>query len=144
MGSDQSRTVVSSALRTQLLSLSTVVSKPKGSLVFRRGEPCSGVFLICKGKIRLTLDDTDAIFPPRILHEGSVVGLPSALGGSAYSLTAEVIENAELACIPVQALSDCLQKNAQLCFEIMTMLGHEVSTTRAAIKQSTTPRPRGR
>jgi len=141
MGSDPGRMVASPALRKKLLSIGALIAKGEGTVLFRRGDPCVGVFLICKGRVRLALDDTDALFPPRVLHEGCVLGLPSAVGGSSYSLTAEVVEKAELACVSQQALTDCLRLNAQLCFEVMSLLGHEVAEARTVIKQSAGVRP---
>jgi CRP/FNR family transcriptional regulator, dissimilatory nitrate respiration regulator len=128
--------VVSPALSEQLLLLSTAVLKPKGTTLFQRGDACAGLFLIRKGKVRLSLDDTSAVFRPRIVGEGSVVGLPAAVAGSDYSLTAEVIEDAELACVPQEALAECLRQDSALCFEVMDILSHEISQTRLAIKNS--------
>jgi len=126
--------IVSSALSQQLSLISTALSKRKGEMLFRRGDACAGVFLIRQGKVRLSLDDTTAFFRPRILGEGSVVGLPAAVANAPYSLTAEVVEDAELACVPQKVLADCLRQNAALCFEVMDILSHEISTTRSVIK----------
>jgi CRP-like cAMP-binding protein len=136
MGSGLQGLVVSAALREQLLSLSTAVSRPKGAVLFHRGDACAGVFLICSGKVCISLDAADDAFPPRILGAGCVVGLPSAVGGSHYSLTAEVIEAAELACVSQKALTECLRQNPVLCFEVMNILSHEISETRSVLKYS--------
>lgn len=136
MGSSSDGLVVSAALREQLLALSTTVSKPKGAMLFRRGDACAGMFLICKGKVRLSLDDTNTVFRPRIMGEGCVVGLPAAVAGTTYSLSAEVIESADLACVPQTTLGDFLRQNSSLCFEVMSILSHEISETRSAIKNS--------
>jgi len=135
MGSGSEDPAISSALREQLLQLSTPASKSKGTILFRRGEVCVGVFLICKGKVRLALDAPSWAFPPRILGPGCVAGLPAALADSPYSLSAEVVEDAELACISQRALCECLRQNAKLCFEVMDILSHEISSTRSAMKQ---------
>jgi CRP-like cAMP-binding protein len=136
MGSGSDGLVVSAALRDQLLALSTAVSKPKGTVLFRRGDACAGMFLICSGKVCLSLEAADTAFRPRILGAGSVVGLPAAVGGSNYSLTAEVLEDAELACVSQKALADCLRQNSALCFEVMSILSNEISETRSALKHS--------
>lgn len=136
MGSGSECLVVSAALRDQLLALSTAVSRPKGTVLFRRGDACSGVFLICSGKVRLALDVADSAFRPRILGSGCVIGLPAAISGSTYSLTAEVIEQAELACVLQKALTSCLRENPVLCFEVMSILSNEISETRSALKHS--------
>ncbi len=136
MGSGLECLVVSAALREQLLALSTAVSKTKGTVLFHRGDACAGVSLICSGKVRLALDVADSAFRPRILGAGCVIGLPSAISGSAYSLTAEVLEDAELACVPQKALADCLRQNSAICFEVMSILSNEISETRSALKHS--------
>ncbi|MFZ1919029.1 MAG: Crp/Fnr family transcriptional regulator [Terriglobales bacterium] len=136
MGSGSEGLAVSAALREQFLLLSTAVSRPKGTILFSRGDPCAGVFLIRSGKVRLALDIANSAFRPRILGAGCVVGLPSAVGGSDYSLTAEVVEDAELACVSQKALTDCLRENSFLCFEVMDILSHEISETRSALKHN--------
>jgi len=128
--------VVSAALSAELLAISKPVSKSKGTVLFRRGDPCAGVFLIRKGKVRLFLDNSEAVFGSRILGPGSVVGLPAAVAGTPYSLSADIVENAELACVPQKALADCLRRDPILCFEVMEILSNEISQTRCAIKNS--------
>lgn len=127
--------VVSSAMQEQLLLLGTTLSKAKGTVLFRHGDAVLGVFLILSGKIRLALDGASSSFPFRILGPGSVAGLPASVAGSPYSLTAEVVEDAELAFVPRLALLECLQKNPQICFEVMDILSREISQTRSVIKR---------
>lgn len=134
--------MVSPAMREQLLSLATAISKAKGTILFRHGDAARGLFLIRSGKVSLALDGVNAAFPSRILGAGSVVGLPATVAGSPYSLTAQVIEDAELAFVPRAAIVDCLRQNPHLCFEVMDMLSGEISGTRFALKRSGTLRPR--
>lgn len=137
MASESDGLAVSPALREQLLQLATAASRPKGTILFRRGQRCAGVFLVRAGRVRLELDAPSWAFPPRIVGADCVLGLPAALADAPYSLTAEVIEDADLACIPQMALCECLRLNAQFCFEVMEILSHEISSTRAAMKQKT-------
>jgi CRP-like cAMP-binding protein len=129
---------VSQAMKEQLLHLGTVVSKRKGTILFSRGDAVGGVFLIRGGKVLLALDRINPAFPPRTLGAGSVIGLPAAVGDSPYSLTATVVEDAELAFVPREALVDCLRQNPVLCFEVMHLLSREISGTRYALKRSGT------
>ena len=126
--------VVSPAMREQLLRLATAMSKAKGSILFQHGDAVLGLFLIRSGKVRLALDGANSSFPSRVLGPGSIAGLPATVAGSPYSLTAEVIEDAELAFVPRLALLECLQQNSQLCFEVMDMLSGEISQTRSVLK----------
>lgn len=128
--------VVSQAMKDQLLLLGTVVSRRKGTVLFSHGDAVTGVFLIRSGKVLLALDGINPAFPPRTLGAGCVVGLPAAVGGSPYSLTATVVEDAELTFVPRHALVDRLKQNPTLCFEVMDVLSREISGTRWALKRN--------
>ena len=130
---------VSQAMKEQLLLLGTIVSKRKGTILFSRGDTAAGVFLVRAGKVLLALDRINPAFPPRTRGAGSVIGLPAAVGGSPYSLTATVIEDAELAFVPRDELVDCLKQNPSLCFEVMDILSREISGARYALKRSSVP-----
>ena len=134
--------IVSPVMQEQLLRLATSIFKAKGTILFRHGDAVSGLYLIRRGRVSLALDGVSSAFPPRILGVGSVVGLPATVAGSPYSLTAQVLEDADLAFVPREAVVECLRQNPQLCFEVMDMLSGEISGSRFAIKQSGTLRPR--
>ena len=122
-------------IAAELDRMALAVSKPAGAVLFRRGEEPSGIFLVREGKVRLSLDDTRH-FPPKILGSGSIIGLPATLSGSPYSLTAEVVEDAELGFVPRKALMRFLRSNPALCFQLMQTLSEEISDMRAAIKNA--------
>ena len=128
--------VVSPAMQEKLFLLATLVSKPAGTILFRHGDTVLGVYLIRSGRVCLALDGVNSAFPPRILGPGSVVGLPASMAGSPYSLTAQIIEDAELAFVPRAALLECLQEHPDICFEVMDILSSEISGTRSALKHS--------
>lgn len=134
--------VVSPAMQEQILRLGTLVSKKKGVVLFRHGDAVTGMFLICSGKVQVALEGLNSALPARILRAGCVAGLPATVAGSPYSLTAQVIEDAELAFVPRHALMDSLRQNPQFCFEIMEILSGEISGTRSALKHTSALRPR--
>jgi len=122
-------------LKTQLENLATTMTKPKGTALFRRGDDALGAFLIRSGKVALGLDCPSSIFPSRVFGRGSVVGLPATVSGNPYSLTAEVVEDAELGFIPRATVMESLRRHPQLCFEVMEILSNEISEFRSALKQ---------
>jgi len=135
MASGSADLAVSPALRQRLLRVSTFVIRRAGAVLFRRGDPCAGLFLILSGRVRLVLEDCKAVFPDRVLGAGCVIGLPSAMADAPYSLTAEIVEDAELAHVTKQELTECLRGDATLSFEVMEILSHEISGTRSVIKR---------
>ena len=117
--------IPSPELRAELERLATIVFKPKGEILFRRGDDVSGVFLIRKGRVCRGLDCETPVYPAKILGPGAIVGLPATVSGNPYSLTAKVVEDAELAFVPRNALLECLQDHPFLCFQVMDMLSEE-------------------
>ena len=128
--------IPSPELQAELERLATIVFKPKGTILFRRGEDVSGVFLIRGGQVSLALDYESRVYPPRVLGPGAIVGLPATVSGNPYSLTARVVEDSELAFVAREALLACLRNNPILCFQVMDMLSGEISDIRSAFKQN--------
>ncbi|MBZ5546788.1 MAG: cyclic nucleotide-binding domain-containing protein [Acidobacteriia bacterium] len=128
--------IPSPELQAELERLATIVFKPKGAILFRRGEDVSGVFLIRSGRVSLALDCETQVFPARILGPRAIAGLPATVSGNPYSLTAKVVEDSELAFVPRNAVLTCLQRNPALCFQVMDMLSGEISDIRSAFKQN--------
>ena len=128
--------IPSPELRAELESLATIVSKPKGTILFRRGDDASGVFLVRKGRVNLGLDFVSRVYPDRTLAAGAIAGLPATVSGNPYSLTAKVAEDSELAFVPRDAVVACLRSNPFLCFQVMYMLSGEISGIRSAFKKN--------
>jgi CRP-like cAMP-binding protein len=126
--------IVSFELKTELGRLASPVSRQKGSVLFRRGENVSGVFLIRKGKVSMELDAADGIYPPRTFGPDSILGLPATLSGTPYSLTARTTEPSELDFVPRQAVLNMLRDKPSLCFQVMALLSEEIVETRSSIK----------
>jgi CRP-like cAMP-binding protein len=136
MASISSNLIPSPELKAGLEQLATIVSKPRGTILFHRGDPAVGVFLIRSGRVSLALDCPNPAYPPRILGPGSMVGLPATVSGNPYSLTAKVLDDSELAFVAREAVLECLQDNPLLCFQVMDMLSDEIADIRSALKQN--------
>jgi CRP-like cAMP-binding protein len=128
--------VPSLELQVELERLAKIVLKPTGSILFRRGDDATGVYLIRSGRISLGLDYESPVYPARTLEAGAIAGLPASISGNAYSLTAEVVEDSELAFVPRDAVVACLRKNPSLCFQVMDLLSDEIADIRSVFKQS--------
>lgn len=134
MATRDSNLIPSPELKAELEQAATIVFKPKGTILFRRGDDPSGVFLIHSGRVSLGLDCETSLYPARILGPGAIAGLPATVSGNPYSLTAKVIDDSELAFVPRAAVLACLQDSPLLCFQVMDMLSGEISDIRSAFK----------
>jgi CRP-like cAMP-binding protein len=128
-----------SELVSELNRIASGLSMNEGTVLFRNGDPVSGVFIVRKGAIRLSLGIPSQLYPPRILGPGEIVGLPATLTGH-YSLTAEVAEPpAELGFVPSHRVSELLECSPRLCFLAMRLISEEVTRVRTALKESPPP-----
>jgi len=72
---------------------SVTVEYPRGSTLFREGEPGAAVFLVCSGKIKIMASSTEgrsAIL--RVAHHGDVLGMSAVLEDTEHEVTAEALE----------------------------------------------------
>ncbi|MGA8531367.1 MAG: Crp/Fnr family transcriptional regulator [Acidobacteriaceae bacterium] len=123
-------------LVSELNRIASGVSLKEGAILFQSGDLVSGVFIVRKGAVRLSLGIPNDLYPPRILGPGEIVGLPATLTGH-YSLTAEVAApDAELGFVPSQRVSDLLEGSPRLCFLAMRFISQEVARVRAALKEA--------
>lgn len=120
-------------LISALDALAISVSRDRGEVLFRSGEPVSGVFIVREGRVRMSIEPASLAFPPKLLEKGGIAGLPAVLTGE-YSLTAEVAERAEMGWLPAQRVLDLLECDKRLCLMAMRMLSQEISSLRARIK----------
>ena len=85
-------------LENKLLGKARNISRQAGALLFNQGDEVTGIYILNKGRARLTFRSPDGkIHLEEIVGRGGLLGLPAAISGTPYSLTAEVLSDAELA-----------------------------------------------
>jgi CRP-like cAMP-binding protein len=114
-------------LRAGFEKLASAKFYPQGTVLFRRGEPSRGVYLLIEGKANLSLPgDNGHSVVFRNVGPGYVLGLPGTILNRTYLFTAELIEDAQVAFIPAADIVDFLKHRGDLCFEVVQMLGCEL------------------
>jgi CRP-like cAMP-binding protein len=117
---------LSPLIQSELTAISTRLSEHAGTVLFHAGEPGRGAFLIRRGKVRMSLDESSGLYPARVLGEGSLIGHPATFSGEAYSLTAEAVRDSDLDFIPRNKLLNLLQQNPIAGYEIVRILSEEI------------------
>jgi CRP/FNR family transcriptional regulator len=65
----------------------------RGNILFREGDECSVVFIICSGQVKVSAASSQGrSFTLRIAGEGDVLGMGAVLQDKEYEVTAEAIE----------------------------------------------------
>ena len=66
---------------------------PTGAVLFVEGQSPRGVYMVCKGRVKLTMASAEGkTILVRICDAGEMLGLHSTIGGEVYELTAETLE----------------------------------------------------
>jgi len=104
-------------------------SYPKGAKLFVEGQPTLGVFVLCKGRVKLsTCSQTGRVMILRIAEAGDILGLSSALNGIEHETTAEVLEQCHVNYITTADLLRFLKTNPEACLNAAKQLGRNYQT----------------
>ncbi len=106
--------------------------KPKGSVLFRRGEAAIGLFVVLSGKVSLDLG-VDTSFA-RSYGSGALLGLPAALTKRDYSMTATVTENAEVGFCSARALDSLLRQRPEFSQQLLAILAERMAENQQVVK----------
>jgi CRP/FNR family transcriptional regulator len=113
-----------------LAKLSTPISAPKGTVLFRQGQPVKGVYVIKRGRVQLSMSHGPKRMKYRTVGPGYVIGLPATLTGQPYSLTAEALQKVEMGYVPREQAFDFLEHDPELCIRLIDFLGRELAWLR--------------
>jgi CRP-like cAMP-binding protein len=122
---------------------SRTVERRASEFLFHQGEEPHGCYLIKSGKVRLWMEASPGHrLMQRVLGQGGLVGLPASINGRVYSLTCEVIEDAELAYLSRHDLALVMKGEASAAMKLLDLLSTEVQAVRSEVANSSrTARP---
>lgn len=116
---------------------SQTVERRAPQFLFHQGEEPHGCYLIKSGKVRLWME-----VPPghrimqRVVGQGCLVGLPASINGRVYSLTCEVIEDAECAYLSRHDLALLMKGDVAAAMKLLDLLSTEVQAVRSEFANS--------
>jgi CRP-like cAMP-binding protein len=124
---------VSAKLKKTLTTAGTVEQYPSHQRLFDVDQANTGVFLVAKGKVCLSMKD----FPQfdRVFNSGSLLGVPATFTGHPYSLEAIAVTKAEVVHIDRQKFLEVMTTQPELCREATDMLSREVSFIHTALAE---------
>lgn len=111
---------------TQFEAIAPEVSRSRGEALFVEGEKPRHVFLICSGKIKLSVSSREgrtAIL--RVAGPGEILGISAAMSGSTHETTAEATELCRVKAIRVGDFLRLLQQFPEASAEATSCLLRE-------------------
>ncbi|MEP6947378.1 MAG: Crp/Fnr family transcriptional regulator [Acidobacteriota bacterium] len=102
---------------------------PKGTMLFVEGQPASGVYMLCQGKVKLSTCSQDGkVIIIGIAEPGDLVGLSAVLDGTEYEITAEVMELCQIDYVGRPDMLRFLAENPQACLNAARQLSRSYQT----------------
>ncbi len=122
-------------LQTKLsANASQTLRRSANQRLFGEGDQCDGVYLVRSGALRLSLETSPGkTIMTRVVGQGYVVGLPATIHGCQYSLSCDVVEDAELAYISRSSVMELIQSDTNVAVKLLDLLSSEVQTLRTVL-----------
>lgn len=124
---------VSPKLKKTLMSVGILESHPSKQPLFHVDQETTGVFLVVKGRVSLSLPELPKL--DRVFTPGSILGLPATFTGHAYSLDATTVTASDVMHIERQSFLDLMSANPEFCREVADILSREVSFIQGALAE---------
>jgi CRP/FNR family cyclic AMP-dependent transcriptional regulator len=99
---------------------------PKGAVLFVEGQAPRGIFVLCKGRVKLSICATDGkTLIVKIAEPGEVLGLGGTVSGKPYELTAETIDPCQVNFVKREDFLRFLREHAEACFKVAQQLSEK-------------------
>jgi CRP-like cAMP-binding protein len=123
----------SEELKSSLVAAGKSRHCPAAQVLFREDQKNAGVYLVCKGKVRMSVRGLPNL--DRDFAAGSLLGLPSTFTGHPYSLSAVTLAESEVVHVPREEFLELMRERPELCREATDMLGREVTFIQSALAE---------
>ena len=102
---------------------------PKGAVLFVEGQAPRGIFVLCKGRVKLSICSTEGkTLILKIAEPGEVLGLSATVSGKTYELTAETIDPCQVNFVKREDFLRFLKDHADACFRVAEQLSDKYNT----------------
>jgi CRP/FNR family transcriptional regulator, cyclic AMP receptor protein len=96
---------------------------PKGAMLFVEGQPANGIYVLCRGRVKLSTCSKDGkVIILHIAEAGEVLGLSAAVSDSVHIATAEAIEPCQVNFVRNKDFLRFLEQNAEACMNAVRQL----------------------
>ncbi len=118
----------------------------KGTTLYTEGRPSKGVFLLCEGRAKLSIcSEHGKRLMLRVAGPGEVLGLGATLSGTAYEVTAELLDSSQVVFVRRKDLLNFLRTHRESCMMVVQMLSQDLHAAYERVRSigmARTRRPR--
>jgi CRP/FNR family cyclic AMP-dependent transcriptional regulator len=102
---------------------------PKGAVLFVEGQAPRGIFLLCKGRVKMSICSSDGkTLILKIAEPGEVLGLSATVAGKPYELTAETLDPCQVNFVKREDFLRYLKEHNEVCLRVAEQLSDKYNT----------------
>ena len=102
---------------------------PEGAVLFVERQEPRGIFVICKGTVKLSMSAPNGrTMIVKIAEAGEVLGLGATVSGKPYEMTAATIDPCQINFVKREDFLRFLKNDAQACFKVAEQLSAKYYT----------------
>jgi CRP-like cAMP-binding protein len=118
------------ALAETLEQEAITTTYPTGAVLFTEGQPARGVFLVRRGRVKLSICGGDGkTLILRLVEPGSPLGVASVVSGRPYEATAEIQEPSEISFLRPCDLLRLMRAHGELALWVTQHISQDYATT---------------
>ena len=103
---------------------------PTGAVLFSEGEASRGIYVVQRGRIKLSVCASDGrTLILRIVEAGEALGVAAAIGNREYEATAEAQEPCEVSFLRNSDLVRMMRSHGEFAFWVTQHLSHDYNAT---------------
>lgn len=122
--------------------LKAVVNFPKHSTLFEEGQQPDGIYVLLRGKVKLSLDlKGGRTLILGIAQPGEVLGLSAIMCGKPAEFTAETLTPAQFSYVERKEFLRLVGEHCELCVSIVEVLSHQLREAMDMIHYSSGSQP---
>ena len=102
---------------------------PKGAVLFVEGQAPRGVFILCRGRVKLSICSSDGkTLILKIAEPGELLGLSASVSGKPYELTAETLDPCQVNFVKREDFLRFLREHNEVCLRVAEQLSDKYNT----------------
>ena len=107
----------------RLNDIKSTATYPKSAVLFIEGQLPRGVFVLCTGKVKLSMSSSDGkTIILKIAQPGAVLGLSATVSNRPYEVSAEIMEPTQANFIPREAFLHFLRDHGEAALRVAEQL----------------------
>src|SRR3954463_10309955 len=108
-------------------TIKSLAKVPRGEVLFQEGRLPRGIFVLCEGRAKLSVcSEAGKRLMLRVAGPGEVLGLSATMSGKPYEITAEVLDNAQVAFVKRKELLRFLRDHREACMQVVHLLSQDL------------------